>query len=148
MPSWILTACAPLLIAPAAFCQSGPAAARPFTCPASVNVTESAAAPPPWNAESSGPAEHRFLRPSIFNGAPGKQEYELAPDSQNAPGQVVKQTWRLSDYRDNNLCVRCRYEGTAVTLTSDLPARLKICSFSFRNPPGDHPITSPVFGCR
>src|SRR5579864_8551489 len=82
-----------------------------FTCPASIAVTATAAASAPWHSESAK-AEHKFLRPSIYNGAPGKQEYELAPDEQEPSGKQIKQSWKLSDYRDMNLFVRCRYAGT------------------------------------
>jgi len=122
--------------------------ARGFTCPASVGVTEMAAAPAPWRVEGTTKTEHKFLRPSIYNGTPGKQEFELAPDQEPSQGRQVKQTWKLSDYRDMNLFVRCRYAGTSVTLVADLPRELKTCLFSFRNTGGQQPIASPVFECR
>src|SRR5580692_3486972 len=77
--------------------QSAPAAA-PLTCPASITVTAAASVVTPWQAESAK-SEHKFERPSIYNGTPGKQEYELAPDDteQQAVGKRVRETWKLAD---------------------------------------------------
>ena len=110
--------------------QSTPAPA-PFTCPASITD-----------------GKHKFERPSIYNGTPGKEEYELAPDDTQTQGKQVKQTWKLSDYRDMNLFVRCRYLGTKETVVKNLPAPLKTCIFSFRDMPGNQPVGSPVFECK
>jgi hypothetical protein len=126
--------------------QSAPAAA-PLTCPASITVIAAASVAAPWQAESVK-SEHKFERPSIYNGTPGKQEYELAPDDTQSQGKQVKETWNLADYRDMNLFVRCRYLGTKETVVMNLPAPLKICVFSFRDMPGNQPVASPVFECR
>src|ERR1700693_6252284 len=87
-----------------------------FTCPASILVSETGGATGPWQVESPAKTEHKFLRPSLYNGAPGKQEFELVPDDEQNKDRRVQQTWKLSDYRDMNLFVRCRYAATAVTL--------------------------------
>lgn len=118
-----------------------------LACPASIPVTESAPVPAPWRAEAAK-AIHKFLRPSIYNGRPGKNEAELAPDDTQTQGKQVKQTWKLTDYRSENLFLRCRYEGTSVTVMTNLPARLKTCTFSFRNMAGNQPVASPVFSCQ
>ena len=97
-------------------------------------------------AEVSG---HKFLRPSIYNGEPGKQEYELAPDDEKqSAGNMIRQTWNLADYRDMNLFVRCRYDGTNETREKNLPLPLKTCVFAFRNVKGNQPVASPNFGCK
>jgi hypothetical protein len=119
--------------APAILCGQSTAAATPLTCPVSIKAAK-------W--------EHKFERPSIYNGTPGKQEYELAPDDTQAQGKQVKETWNLADYREMNLFVRCRYLGTKETVVINLPAPLKICVFSFRDMPGKQPVASPVFECR
>jgi hypothetical protein len=111
-----------------------------------VTVAETADAKVPWRAEP-GKGEHKFSRPSIYNGTPGKEEYELAPDAHEEKGQRVQQIWKLADYRKMNLFLRCRYQGTALTLVIDLPAELKTCSFSFRNVAGKPP-EAPVFDCQ
>jgi hypothetical protein len=90
---------------------------------------------------------HQFQRPSIYNGSPGKQEYELAPD-EDIHRRTVTQTWKLSDYREMNLFVRCRYAGTGAVVLKPLPQPLKACSFSWRNRGGPQPIADPVFVCR
>src|ERR1700678_2146344 len=112
--------------------QSTPAA-MPLTCPATVKDAKS---------------EYRFERPSIYNGTPGKEEYELAPDDTQTQGKQVRQTWKLADYRDMNLFVRCRYVGTKETVVTNIPAPVKICMFSFRDMPGNQPVASPVFQCK
>lgn len=113
------------------WCQG--ATATPLTCPASITAAKT---------------EHKFERPSLYNGTPGKQEYELAPDDTQTQGKQIRQTWNLSDYRDMNLFVRCRYLGTGETVVLNLPTPLKTCMFSFRDVPGDHPVASPVFECK
>jgi hypothetical protein len=122
-----------LLAAPSILCSQSTAAATPLTCPVSIKA---------------GKSDHKFERPSIYNGTPGKQEYELSPDDTQTQGKQVRQTWKLADYRDMNLFVRCRYLGTKETVVMNLPAPLKICVFSFRDMPGNQPVASPVFECR
>lgn len=122
-----------LLAAPSILCGQTAATATPLTCPVSIKVAKS---------------EHKFERPSIYNGTPGKQEYDLAPDDTQTQGKQVKETWKLADYRDMNVFVRCRYVGTKETVVMNLPAPLKICVFSFRDMPGNQPVASPVFECR
>jgi len=117
-----------------------------FSCPATVTVSETAVASVPWRAES-GKTERRFSRPSIYNGTPGKQEFELAPDNQRSSDQRIRQDWKLAEYRNMNLFVRCHYAGTAATLVIDLPMPLQSCTFSFQNVTGKPPM-SPVFECK
>jgi hypothetical protein len=126
--------------------QSAPAPA-PLTCPASITVTAAASVAAPWQAESAK-SDHKFERPSIYNGTPGKQEYDLAPDDTQTAGNRVRETWKLADYRDMNLFLRCRYLGTQATISTNIPAPLKTCVFSFQNVPGNHPVASPVFECK
>ncbi len=121
--------------------------AAPLTCPASIAVTAAASVAAPWQAESAK-SEHKFERPSIYNGTPGKQEYDLAPDDTQTAGKRVRETWNLADYRDMNLFVRCRYLGTQATVVTNIPAPLKTCVFSFQNVAGDQPVASPAFECK
>jgi len=126
--------------------QTAPAA-TPLTCPASITVTAAASVVTPWQAESAK-SEHKFERPSIYNGTPGKQEYDLAPDDTQTAGKRVQETWKLADYRDMNLFVRCRYVGTPATVVTNIPAALKTCVFSFQNVAGNHRVASPAFECK
>jgi hypothetical protein len=132
------------IAAPLAYAQE----AAGFGCPATIAVGESATIPPPWLAEAGAAKEHKFLRPSIYNGTPGGKEYELAPDDEKSEGKRVRQAWKLSEYREMNLFLRCRYAGTAVTAVADIPPVLKTCVFTFRNMPGNQPVASPSFECR
>jgi len=126
--------------------QSAPAAA-PLTCPASITVTATASVATPWQAESAK-SEHKFERPSIYNGTPGKQEYDLAPDDTQTAGKRVRETWKLADYRQMNLFLRCRYLGTPATVVTNIPAPIKTCVFSFQNVAGNQPVASPAFECK
>src|SRR5262249_4257668 len=111
-------------------CAGALAASGEVTCPESVKVTETAALAPGWKA-SSGQSEHAFERISVYNGAAGGKEYELAPDDEkNSAGKII-QTWKLKDYRTMNLFLRCRYHDTAAVLFMDLPANLTTCTFTF-----------------
>jgi hypothetical protein len=132
-PLWLAGLLGLLPAAPSILCGQSTAAAAPLTCPVSIKAAKS---------------DHKFERPSIYNGTPGKQEYELAPDDTQTQGKQVRQTWNLADYRDMNLFVRCRYLGTGETVVMNLPAPLKICVFSFRDMPGNQPVASPVFECK
>src|SRR5580658_5893809 len=117
----------------------------------SILSSQSAPAPPPLTCPASiksAKSEHKFERPSIYNGTPGKQEYDLAPDDTQTAGNRVRETWKLADYRDMNLFLRCRYLGTPATISTNIPAPLKTCVFSFQNVPGNHPVASPVFECK
>jgi hypothetical protein len=126
--------------------QRAPALA-PLTCPASITVMGTASVAAPWQAESAK-SDHKFERPSIYNGTPGNQEYDLAPDHTQTAGKRVRETWNLADYREMNLFVRCRYLGTTATVVTNIPAPLRTCVFSFQNVAGDHPVASPAFECR
>ena len=126
--------------------QSVPAAA-PLTCPASITVTAAASVAAPWQAESVK-SEHKFESPSIYNGTPGRQEYDLAPDDTQTAGNRVRETWKLADYRDMTLFLRCRYLGTPATVVTIIPAAVKTCVFSFQNVAGNHPVASPLFECK
>src|SRR4051812_14300227 len=74
---------------------------------------------------------HPFDRVSIYNGKQGGQEYELAPDDDKKAGTKVTQIWMLKDYRSMNIFLRCRYQGTQVVRTLDIPASLQACTFVF-----------------
>ena len=136
-----------LMVAHSILSSQNVPAATPLTCPASITVTGTASVAAPWQAES-GKSNHKFERPSIYNGTPGKQEYDLAPDDTQTAGKRVRETWNLADYRDMNLFLRCRYLGTAATVVTSIPTPLKTCVFSFQNVAGDHPVASPAFECK
>jgi len=143
----LLLAAGSLIAAQSILSSQRAPAPTPLTCPASLTVTAAASASAPWQAESDK-SEHKFERPSIYNGTPGKQEYDLAPDETQTAGKRVRETWNLADYRQLNLFLRCRYLGTAATVVTNIPAPLKTCVFSFQNVAGDHPVASPAFECK
>jgi hypothetical protein len=143
----LLLAAGLLLAAQSILSSQGAPAPTPLTCPATITVTGTASVVTPWQAESAK-SEHKFERPSIYNGTPGKQEYDLAPDDTQTAGKRVRETWNLADYRDMNLFVRCRYLGTPATVVTNIPAPLKTCVFSFQNVAGNQPAASPAFECK
>ena len=76
--------------------------------------------------------------PKIYNGKPGGEEYELKPDGQKTVGKKTIFLWKLTDYRDLNLFVRCVYHGTSATVTADIPASLTTCTATLElSPKGD-----------
>jgi len=108
-----------------------------FACPVTITVSETAAATDGWSAEA-GSSKHRFQMPKIYNGKPGGEEYELKPDGQKTVGKKTIFLWKLSDYRDLNLFVRCVYHGTSATVTADIPASLTTCTATLElSPKGD-----------
>jgi hypothetical protein len=99
------------------------------TCPASIKVTETVAPVNGWKS-STATVERRLERVSIYNGKPGGDEYDLAPDNQQEKGKKFTATWNLKGYRTMNIFMRCRYRDTAAVLWMDLPATLQTCTFS------------------
>ena len=119
----LLAASLAIFLAPAAAAQAKAA----FACPATLTVTEQAQTPAGW----SGPtvkAEHALQTAKIYNGNPGKQEYDLKPDDDAKQGKSLLLTWILKDYRDMNLFVRCFYYDTGATVTANIPAAVNKCS--------------------
>lgn len=130
--------------------SQAPAPAPRFTCPATITITETPSAPPsnqaPWQAEAAK-SEHKFVHPSIYNGNPGKEEYDLAPDDEQTQGKQIHQSWIAANYRTMNLFVRCRYAGTSATLVANLPPALKTSNYTFQNMGGNQPAGAPSFEC-
>ena len=95
-------------------------------CPAMVTVSETAAPISGWSFHSDE-AHHRFERISVLNKDNGK-EYDLAPDEEKQSGTKVNQTWKLQAYRDLPVFLTCRYQGTSVTLSRELPKSVNTCT--------------------
>jgi len=103
-----------------------------FSCPAAIDVTEMAAPVSGWQM-SSFRVKRKFERISIYNGKNGGQEFELAPDDQTEEHNRITQIWRLGEYRSMNIFLRCRYSGTQVVLSKDVPDSFKTCTFTFES---------------
>lgn len=138
---WISAGFLALSFLPAAGGQTG------FACPASITVSETAAAPDGWSAEP-GSSKHRFQMPKIYNGKPGGEEYELKPDGQKTAGKKTIFLCKLSDYRDLNLFVRCVYHGTPATVTADIPAALKTCTATLELTPKGEVVGRSEMACK
>ncbi len=95
-------------------------------CPAMVTVSETAVPIAGWSFHSDE-AHHRFERISVLNKDAGR-EYDLAPDGEKKSGTKVNQTWNLQAYRDLPLFLTCRYQGTSVTLSRELPKSVNTCT--------------------
>jgi hypothetical protein len=139
---WVAAGLLALFFVPAA---SGETAA--FACPASITVSETAAAPEGWSAEP-GSSEHRLRMPKIYNGKPGGEEYELKPDGQKTAGKKTVFLWKLSDYRDLNLFVRCVYHGTPATVTADILPALTNCTATLELTPKGEVIGRSEMACK
>ena len=95
-------------------------------CPAIVTVSETAVPIAGWSFHSDE-VQHRFERISVLNKDNGK-EYDLAPDGEKQSGTKVNQTWNLQAYRDLPVFLTCRYQGTSVTLSKELPKFINTCT--------------------
>ncbi len=120
------------------------AGAQSLVCPSSISVTESANVEG-WNSQAAG-AQHPFERISVFN-RDSKQDYDLAPDSEQHSGNKLVQTWNLKDYRTMPLFLSCRYRDTSLTLTRELPAPLTTCTFTFQLDKNGG-IVAPTMACK
>jgi hypothetical protein len=127
--------------------QAAPLPQETLTCPASIKVTESAAPMQGWKSSSST-VERKFERISIYNGKDGEKEFELAPDVQMEQGKAVVQTWHLKGYRTMNLFMRCRYRGTSVVVSADLPLPIDTCTFTFEIDKKGRITGKPRMSCR
>lgn len=102
-------------------------AQQAFACPANLKLMQQPQAPPGWVGLAVS-SEHVFKTAAVYNGEPGKAEYELKPDNESGLGRKLVLSWRLKDYRDMNLFVRCYYRDSSATVTASLPSRLTSCS--------------------
>ncbi|MEP7353219.1 MAG: STY0301 family protein [Acidobacteriota bacterium] len=94
------------------------------TCPAQVNGAKAGLTKTGWKTEKplgTGKLEHA----SLFN-SDGKQEYELAPDTNRTVGADLVQQWKASDYHQLDLFMRCDY-GKAGQIRKLVPIQLKTC---------------------
>jgi hypothetical protein len=102
-----------ILLAAATLCHGE------ISCPASIRVSDK--------------VEAAFLRVSVLNQNPGGPEYDLAPSSTDkAKNGDLTQVWKLADYRDMNIVLRCRYRGTESVRNIALPVSVQACTFKFR----------------
>lgn len=100
---------------------------RNFACPSTLTVTEQAQTPNGWSG-AAVKGEHPFKTAKIYNGDPGKNEFDLKPDDQTKQGKSLILSWTLKEYRDMNLFVRCFYHDTNATVTANVPSALTKCS--------------------
>jgi hypothetical protein len=98
-----------------------------FACPATLSVAEQVVAPNGWNAVNSK-IQRRFKTAKLYNGNPGKDEFDLKPDDQVKQGNQVVLSWNLRGYRDMNVFVRCFYQDTSATLAANVPQSIVKCS--------------------
>ena len=123
-----------MLAVPSALAGETPA---PLTCPATLN---------PAGAAGQG-AARQFERINIYNGKPGGEEYDLAPDDETEAGRRITQMWFLKDYRSMPIFVRCRYRGTSAVTTLDVPAKYQKCRFTFEMDSKNNITGKPEFSC-
>ena len=100
---------------------------RTFACPSTLAVTEQAQIPTGWSG-TMFKGEHLFKTAKVYNGDPGKNEFDLKPDDQKKQGKKVILSWSLKDYRDMNVFARCFYYDINVTVTASIPSTVNVCS--------------------
>lgn len=128
-------------------CAQEKARAAPLSCPANIEVTETAFAVSGWKI-ADAKANRTFERISIYNGTNGASEFELAPDDQKEEHGRVTQTWYLRGYRSMNMFLRCRYRDTQVVLSKDIPEGLEACVFAFTSDKSGKITGASSFVCR
>ena len=118
-----------------------------LSCPSAIDVVETAAPVSGWQS-ASVTAKHRFERISIYNGKNGVQEYDLAPDDEKQDHGRVTEVWHLADYRTMNIFLRCRYAGTELVLSKDIPVHFQNCTLSFAMDKSGNIGGTSSFTCR
>ena len=118
-----------------------------FACPNAIVVVEKPQVPSGW-LSIGGQKEHPFKTAKIYNGNPGREEYDLKPDRISRDGRLVTQIWRLDSYRDMNLFVRCFYYDTDSALMTNLPNVLKTCSVKLEVTPANRIVGRSGMVCR
>ena len=118
-----------MLVSPIALAADTPA---PIACPAAL---------------TGQGAARDFERINIYNGKPGAEEYDLAPDRETQAGGKITQSWILKNYREMSIFVRCRYRGTDAVKTLDVPAKYQKCTFTFQLDKQNNITGKPAFSC-
>jgi hypothetical protein len=118
-----------LLALPSALAADRPA---PLACPATI---------------TGQGAAREFERINIYNGKPGGEEYDLAPDRETEAAGKITQSWLLKDYRSMEIFVRCRYHGTTAVKTLDVPAKYQKCTFTFQLDKQNNITGKSAFSC-
>lgn len=99
-------------------------------CPSNITVVETVAPISGWSVVPAT-SRRKFERISVYNGSPGGQEYDLAPDDQKEKGKKITQTWDVKAYRSMNVFIRCRYHDTSVVLLRELSSDVTSCTLQF-----------------
>lgn len=119
--------------------------------PGGVSCPEYVATPAVINdAREPAPSKvrRRFERVSVYNRGNDGREYELAPDLESKTGPRITQTWKLRDYRDMPVFVRCRYRQTDYTISLDIPANISRCRLTFELDKNNDIIGRSTMQCR
>ncbi|MGH6933539.1 MAG: STY0301 family protein [Dongiaceae bacterium] len=114
--------------------SGGATAVELVLCPESLKIADEVRAPAGWTA-TNGVNERAFLRISVLNMDSGGREYDLHPDDEEQNGPLLTQIWKLVDYRDLPIVLRCHYQDTVSTIEGELPATLTTCSQTFVHDP-------------
>ena len=91
-------------------------------------MTETAEAQTPFTV-MPGKSTHTLVTASVLNGD-GKNEFDLKPDDEHTRGAKTRLTWKLDDYRDGPLFLRCSYRDTKVRFSVELGKSLHQCEAS------------------
>jgi len=108
-----------------------------------------------WPADTAPPlacpttlSTRPFERVNVYNGKPGGEEYDLAPDDEKHSGRKFTQTWFLKNYRAMSIFVRCRYRGATAVTNLDVPAPYQKCIFTFELDQKNNIVGKPEFSCQ
>jgi hypothetical protein len=104
-------------------------AADLIQCPEKVEVRQEISAPVQGWIPAVDPAPSRLAGITFFDGEP-KEQASLAPDRESKVNGKSVATWNFNS-NSRPTWVACRYAGTTVTLTKELPKGVKSCSITF-----------------
>lgn len=98
-----------------------------LTCPARLQVSESAQPPAGWQMVPS--TEPRaFAGLGVYSGPP-QEMASLVPDTQRSKGKQLQSVWRFNNDSEQHW-LACNYRQTAAQLGQRLPAGLRQCTAS------------------
>lgn len=96
-----------------------------MSCPAEIELRLRAELPVAWLQESPV-TRLRFVRGELFNRVQDRL-FVLAPDQESTAQARMVQSWKLGQYRDLPLFLRCFYRGSSYTLSRKLDEHLQEC---------------------
>lgn len=104
-------------------------AADTIQCPPVIEVKEQLAVRTPGWSVGFDSMPHQLAGMTFFDGKP-EEKASLAPDKQTAVNGHSVASWTFG-FSDRPIWVACRYAGTDVILSRELPKSTRMCSITY-----------------